>query len=281
VSQTGGGEGDGSDGVGSEADSDDDGVRPPVSELAAIEAQLLNKSSSDLNELVDLARFFAKSQGFPPVHKNMERDDSAYYNCSCKTSSCFAIKFSRMKPVAGQRKAASLWVVSKATPHLCEPMEPLATALHYSYIPSAIRDIMFRDFDLSHTARKAHENGCKMASEMGLATTWAETDVQNVFQLLQRQYVDESVIELLQNPAGNGHYVALDLAAQPNGNRLLDRLSLSTLDMQQLFRGWGEFVSSDFTYGKNNLQMPVGFVVGRGCEGQILPFHLFFCRRGF
>ena len=134
---------------------------------------------------------------------------------------------------------------------MCEPVEPFATALANTYLPDQVKESLVGLYEQGIGPAAAYEQVVHLAGQVVMPLTWEKSDVKNVYDNLERIYGDDRIVELLQSIRSAGHFVAVDLKQLPNGKRFLNRVLVSTLQQQHLFRLFGAVASLDATYGKN------------------------------
>ncbi len=144
--------------------------------------------------------------------------------------------------------------------HVCEPHEPRSVAIANSWIPSPVKALLVSLYDQSVSVGEAHLQAIEFASK-NFPTTWKKSDVKNFFDTIQRQFHNEDIVLQLEALSKAGHFVALDFKQLPEGRKVLNLVFIATRSMQSLFRLFGSFASLDTTYGKNNPQLPVSFLL--------------------
>jgi hypothetical protein len=252
-------------------DSGDAGVSPlqlQRDELARLKAL----ANIDLQLLVNEFNAFLKGQGYRKLHKKDVRASTAYFRCACGRAGCFLVNFARSSPPKGGRKDARLWTVRTIGAHLCEPHEPRGVAIDSTFIPVEVKALLVSLFDQGIGASAAHNQALEFAAEKELLTTWEPSDVKSFFVTLEKMSSDTDTLVQLEALAAQGHFVALDIKLLHDGRRVLNLAFVAFKSMQLLQKLFPSFATLDSTYGKNNLQLPLQFIVGLTNEGCIVPF---------
>ena len=257
----------------------DSGGNSPLEQWREDLARLRTLRFPELQTLLDECNSFTKRHGYPKLYKNIQRDNAAYFYCSCNREKCFLLTFARTEAAAkGSRKQARDWIIKSVGAHVCEPHEPRVVAIANTWIPDEIKAHLVLLLDLDVGAPDAHRQAIEFASGRHLSTTWEASDVKALFVALQALVSVTDTIPQLQALADQGHFVSVDIKVLPGEKRVLNMAFVATKSMQRLARIFSFFGTLDSTYGKNKLQLPVQFFVGQTNEGLIVPFGVGFMR---
>ncbi len=151
----------------------DSGGNSPLEQWREHLARLRTLRFAELQTLLDECNSFTKRHGYPKLYKNIQRDNAAYYYCSCNLEKCFLLTFARTEAAAkGSRKQARDWIIKSVGVHVCEPHEPRVVAIANTWIPDEIKAHLVSLFDLDVGAPEAHRQAIEFASGRHLSTTW-------------------------------------------------------------------------------------------------------------
>ena len=218
---------------------------PPEAEmhgrLKAIRAKTPHAWKVDANAVLG-------TYGFPKLHLMKERDERAYYNCSCDKS-CSKVTLER-GDWNGTKKGKS-WKATSigARKDGCLPVEPSGAALAGMFIPEAIKLQLIQSFDADLNVADAYSLSTTMARDLKLPLTWDQASVKNFFDRLTRAKDDE-LLAVLCALGEQDHCVILDIKSLPSGDKLLERFFFASSTMQSLFKLFGKDICTlDSTYG--------------------------------